>query len=294
MNRRSPDERGPASQSTTDERLHELPASASGRSALDVALEAAGVAGSILAERFQSGVEVSVKGRGNVVTDADVAAETAVGEVLAREFPEISVLGEEAGGVAADKGWVWIIDPLDGTRNFASGVPHFSTVVALACDGVVQVGVNHDPIRGETFHAVRGAGAFLNGARIRVSDDGLLADGILGLDLSYIDEGAADQIRLVLDLWPGMQTARILGSAALGLSYVAAGRFHVFFHHKLEPWDQAAGLLLVAEAGGLVTDRYGAPASLYSDGTIGAGPSLHAEFMELTDNMPWRSRSSAP
>jgi myo-inositol-1(or 4)-monophosphatase len=90
-----------------------------------------------------------------------------------------------------------------------------------------------------------------------------------------------------------MQTARILGSAALGLSYVAAGRFHVFFHHKLEPWDQAAGLLLVEEAGGLATDRYGSPASLYSDGTIAAGPALHAEFMQLTNDMPWRKRTSA-
>lgn len=271
------------------------PSGLSGRSALDVALEAAGVAGAILVERFQSGVEVTAKGRGNVVTDVDVAAEKAVIAVLLREYPDIPVMGEEGDPKempAADKGWLWIVDPLDGTRNFASNVPHFSTVVALAYDGLVQVGVNHDPIRGETFHAVRGGGAFLNGARISVTKDEHLADGILGLDLSYIDEGAADQLRLVADLWPGMQTARILGSAALGLSYVAAGRFHVFFHHKLEPWDQAAGLLLVEEAGGLSTDRYGAPASLFSDGTVAAGPALHAEFMELTDGMPWRKRSS--
>ncbi len=268
----------------------------SGRSALDVALEAAGVAGTILDERFQVDVEVATKGRGNVVTDVDIAAEKAVTTVLRREYPGVVVLGEEGDPrdmVVANEGWVWIVDPLDGTRNFASCIPHFSVVVALAYDGSVQVGVNHDPIRGETFHAVRGGGAFLNGARISVTEDERLADGILGLDLSYIDDGAADQLRLVVDLWPGMQTARILGSAALGLSYVAAGRFHVFFHHRLEPWDQAAGLLLVEEAGGLTTDRYGAPASLYSDGTVAAGPALHAEFMKLTTGTPWRSRTSA-
>jgi len=276
--------------------MPDAPISTSGRSALDVALEAAGVAGGILADRFEAGVEVKTKGRGNVVTDADIAAESAVTEILRREYPDVPVLGEEGVSGEAPTGdecWVWIVDPLDGTRNFASGVPHFSSVVALAHNGEVQVGVNHDPIRGEAFHAVRGGGAFLNGKRLRVSSDKHLADGILGLDLSYVDEGAADQLRLVLELWPGMQTARILGSAALGLSYVAAGRFHVFFHHKLEPWDQAAGLLLVEEAGGLATDRYGSPASLYSDGTIAAGPALHAEFMQLTNDMPWRKRTSA-
>ncbi len=275
--------------------MPDTPISTSGRSALDVALEAAGVAGGILADRFEAGVEVKTKGRGNVVTDVDVAAEKAVSAVLLREYPNVPVLGEESVSgemPSGEKDWVWIVDPLDGTRNFASCVPHFSTVVALAHEGSVQIGVNQNPIRGETFHAVRGGGAFLNGKRIRVTEDERLADGILGLDLSYIDEGAADQLRLVLELWPGMQTARILGSAALGLSYVAAGRFHVFFHHKLEPWDQAAGLLLVEEAGGLATDRYGSPASLYSDGTIAASPGLHAEFMELTEGMPWRARSS--
>jgi fructose-1,6-bisphosphatase/inositol monophosphatase family enzyme len=267
-----------------------LPVSVSGRPAIDVALEAAGVAGAILAERFRTEVDVKIKGRGNIVTDVDVATENAVIATLLREYPGMSILGEESGGSPVDEGWVWIIDPLDGTRNFASGVPHFSTVVALAHNGVVHVGVNHDPLREETFHAVRGEGSFLNGRRITVSEGTRLEEGILGLDLSYIDDGAADQLRLVLELWPGMQTARILGSAALGLAYVAAGRFHVFFHHKLEPWDQAAGLLLVEEAGGIVTDRNGCSAGLHSDGTVAASHALHQEFMRLTAKMPWRMR----
>ena len=269
------------------------PVSASGRSAIDVALEASGLAGSILTSRFGSPGTVTPKGRGNVVTAMDVAAEQAVADVLRREYPTIPVLGEESGRqIDIGQGWVWIVDPIDGTRNFASSVPHFSTVIALAHDGDVCVGVTHDPVRAETFYAVRGQGAFLNGRRIHVVPDEHLADGILGLDLSYSDRGAADQLRLVLDLWPGMQTVRILGSAALGLAYVAAGRFHVFFHHKLEAWDQAAGLLLVAEAGGLVSDRHGQPASLASDGTIAASPSLHAEFIHLIANSAWTTHSS--
>ena len=147
-----------------------------------------------------------------------------------REYPTLPILGEESGHqIDLGQGWVWIVDPIDGTRNFASSVPHFSTVIALAHDGDVRVGVTHDPVRAETFYAMRGEGAFLNGRRIHVVPDDHLADGILGLDLSYCDSGAADQLRVVLDLWPGMQTVRILGSAALGLAYVAAGRFHVFF-----------------------------------------------------------------
>ena len=271
----------------------QCPLSASGRSAIDVALEASGVAGSILTSRFGSPGTVTPKGRGNVVTAVDIAAEQAVADVLHREYPDVPILGEESSQQTnIDQGWLWIVDPIDGTRNFASSVPHFSTVVALAHDGDVIVGVTHDPVRGETFHALRGHGAFLNGRRIRVAGHEHLADGILGLDLSYSDRGAADQLRLVLDLWPGMQTVRILGSAALGLAYVAAGRFHVFFHHKLEPWDQAAGLLLVTEAGGLVTDRHASPASLTSDGTIAASPLLHAEFIELISNSAWTAHRS--
>ncbi len=269
------------------------PASATGRSAIDVALEAAGTAGSLLAERFGAVARVEVKGRGNVVTDVDVAAERAVRGVLASEYPAMPVLGEETGqDRPSGDGWMWIVDPIDGTRNFASGVPHFSTVVALARGGRVWLGVTHDPMRGETFHAERGRGAFLNGAPVRVAPGHSLADGILGMDLSYDDGGAADQLSLALDLWPGMQTVRILGSAALGLAYVAAGRFHVFFHHRLEPWDQAAGLLLVAEAGGVVTDRSGDPAGLLSDGTVAAGPALHAEFMRSIAGSAWTRRTA--
>ena len=246
----------------------------------------------MLAERFGAPGTVSHKGRGNVVTAVDIAAERAAMTVLHAEYPAIPVLGEESGGqVDPNRGWTWIVDPIDGTRNFASSVPHFSTVIALAHDGEVMAGVTHDPIRRETFHAVRGRGAFLNGSPIHATTQEHLSDGILGMDLSYSDDGAAAQLALVQDLWPGMQTVRILGSAALGLAYVAAGRFHAFFHHKLEPWDQAAGLLLVAEAGGIVTDRHGTPARLASDGTIAAGRSLHPEFMKLIAGSRWASSS---
>ena len=265
-----------------------FPRSASKRAAIDIALEAAGCAGTILVQRFSESKRITMKGRGNVVTETDVEAETAVKEILTKEYPDIPILAEESGGDLTTDGWLWIIDPLDGTRNFASNIPHFSTVIALAYCGEVQIGITHDPLRSETFHAVRNMGAFLNGKRIWVSDEEHLADGILGLDLSYDDQGGANSLEIIKSIWPGMQTARIFGSAALGLSYLAAGRLHVFFHHKLEPWDQASGLLIVEEAGGLVTDRAGNRARLESDGIIAASPHAHAEFMELTKQSAWR------
>lgn len=272
--------------------MKSLPISISKRTAIDVALEIAGYAGSVLEERFTESKIVTVKGRGNIVTQVDIEVETVVKTMLEREYPNIPVLGEESGGDMPKEGWLWIVDPLDGTRNFASNVPHFSTVLALTYSGEVQIGITHDPIRKETFHAVRGSGAFLNGQRILVSDEDKLADGILGLDLSYEDQGGANSLEIITRLWPGMQTARIFGSAALGLSYLAAGRLHVFFHHKLEPWDQASGLLIVEEAGGVVTDRMGNPAGLISDGIIAASPQAHSEFMKLTEGSPWRETNT--
>ena len=270
-------------------KMIDFPKSSSGRGAIDIALEAAGHAGTILLDRFVDSKQVKMKGRGNVVTDTDVEVETAIKKTLKQEYPEVSILAEESGGQLKKDGWLWIIDPLDGTRNFASNIPHFSTVIALAYKGEVKLGITHDAVRGETFHAIKGQGAFLNGKRISVSKEEHLSAGILGLDLSYDDKGGANSLDVIKCIWPGMQTARIFGSAALGLAYLAAGRLHVFFHHKLEPWDQASGLIIVEEAGGLITDRNGQNAGLESDGIIAASPRAHAEFMELTKQSAWRS-----
>ena len=262
--------------------------STSGKTAIEVAREAALDAGTILIERFTEAKTISVKGRGNIVTDVDMQVERAMFDVLGREFPAMGLLGEESEGVSPDSGYVWIVDPIDGTRNYASGIPFFSVVVGLALDGEVLVGVNYDPMRQEMFHAERGGGAFLNDEPIHVSEKTRIADAVLGMDLSYNDEGASNGLNAILSLWPGMQTARIMGSSALGISYAAAGRHDLYFHHQLEPWDQVAGLLLVEEAGGIITDRTGKRAGLYSDGLIASSSALHVEFMRKTDGMAWR------
>ena len=269
--------------------MQEIPASTSGRSAAEVARMAASRAGEILMDRFQTVKQVSFKGRGNIVTDVDLAVESEMRGILRREYPDMGFLGEESAGVRADLGYVWIVDPLDGTRNYASDIPFFSTVVGLALDGEVLVGVNYDPTRNDMFEAESGRGAFLNGEGIGVSEKTALEDGIVGMDLSYSDEGAVNGLDVVRSIWPGMQTARIMGSAALGISYAAAGRTDLYFHHQLAPWDQVAGMLLVEEAGGIITDRTGKRAGLYSDGLVASNAVLHVEFMRKTDGMVWRT-----
>ena len=268
--------------------MTETPHSASGKSARQVAREAALRAGEILLDRFRTSISVSYKGRGNIVTDVDTEVEKEMLGILRREYPDMGLLGEESSGVPAGEGYVWIVDPLDGTRNYASGIPFFSTVVGLAFDGEVLVGVNYDPVRNDLFDAERGGGAFLNGERVTVSERTELAECIIGTDLSYNNRGAANGLEVIREIWPGMQTARIMGSAALGLSYSATGRTDLYFHHQLEPWDQVAGLLLAEEAGGVVTDRTGRRAGLYSDGIVVSNRPLHSEFMRRTEGMAWR------
>lgn len=268
--------------------MAEIPRSSGGKTAMEVAEEVGLEAGRMLVERFHRVKRVSVKGRGNVVTDVDTEVEAAMLALLRREFPDMGLLGEESAGGAAGSGYVWIVDPLDGTRNYASGIPFFSLVVGLALDGEVLVGVNYDPVREEMFHAERGKGAFLNGEPIHVSQKSTVAESVVGMDLSYDDEGAVNGLNMILSLWPGVQTARIMGSSALGISYAAAGRHDLYFHHQLEPWDQVAGILLVEEAGGVITDRMGKRAGLYSDGLIASNATLHADLMRRTEGTPWR------
>ena len=268
--------------------MADVPRAVSGRTAMEVAREVAVEAGRMLLRRFPEVKHISVKGRGNVVTDVDVEVEAAMFARLASEFPDVSLMGEESATGRADAGLVWIVDPLDGTRNYASGIPFFSLVLALARDGEVLLGINYDPVREEMFHAERAKGAFLNDEPIHVSERARIEESVLGMDLSYSGDGAVNGLNAILSLWPGMQTARIMGSSALGISYAAAGRHDLYFHHQLEPWDQAAGILLVEEAGGVITDRTGGRAGLYSDGLVASNVELHAEFMRKTEGTAWR------
>ena len=268
--------------------LTAIPSSTSGRSPLEVALDAVHRAGDIILERFHSPKEFTFKGRADVVTNVDLLAEEAVLETLRREYPDFGIESEEAGASDIDSPYRWMVDPLDGTRNYLSGIPHFCITIALTHQGEVLIAVTYDPVRQELFYAKKGGGAYLNDAPISASSKREISQCLLGFDMGYSDERARQALELVQVLWPGMQSIRVMGSAALGLAYAACGRLDIYFHHHLSCWDIAAGLLLVREAGGLIIDRHGERATPKNDSIIASSSHLVQRFLEATERLEWR------
>ena len=263
--------------------------SGGGRSPLQVAMEAAYQAGDLLLRRAGSEKHIREKSRGNILTDLDSEVEELVVGRLLADFPGTGILAEESGRRGGETEYTWVIDPLDGTRNYASGIPFYAVTIALARGNDVLMGVTYDPNRKEMFRAEKGKGAYLNDVRLGVSRQESLRGCVLGTDMGYSDEMGHYVLRLLDILWPGMQTVRIIGSAALGLAYTAAGRTDLYFHHLLSPWDIAAGILMGREAGGVVTNRLGQPVDLLRDRSVVlSSPTLHAEFLSRPRGLEWR------
>lgn len=256
----------------------ELPIGRSGRDALEVALALGDTAARLLRRRYGRPMRARWKGRGNVVTDADFAVEEQVRSALEVEFPEHALLAEETAAATAQTGWLWVCDPIDGTKNFSRGIPHFAFTLGLWHDGNPLVGVTIHPVTREAFAAAAGRGTFRNGRPCRVSAIERLDQAVVALDLGYDEVRGAAQLELARRFWGNVETVRISGSAALGLAYVAAGKWDLFVHRNMQPWDLAAGILLVKEAGGIVTDGQGRPASLASEFVVAGTPAVHAEF----------------
>lgn len=272
------------------ESVDQLPLSRSGQSALSVCETAARRAGALVVERFRTDVEVSLKGRANVVTDADLASERLILDYVADEYPDFGILSEESAPVEGTSPYTWVVDPIDGTRNFAEGIPHFCVVVAIADGDEVVCGVTYDPVRDELFAAQRGHGASLNGQPIRVSDRQDIDEAVLGFDLGYNFDQAKLLLEMAAGVWPKVQGYRLMGSSALSLAYAACGRIDLYFHHSLSAWDIASGVLIAREAGGRVLDRATLEdANLFSPGLIVSNPTLVEQFLALTDGMAWRS-----
>ncbi len=267
--------------------MPELPRAASGRTAAEVARACAREAGRIAMAAFGARQDVLVKGRGNFLTETDLAAERAILEILRQEYPDHAVLAEETAGQAPRDGWLWVVDPLDGTHNFSRGIPYFATNIALCQGGEPLLGLTYAPTTGEEFFAQRGAGLTVNGQPARASTAQRLADCVLGADLGYDDARAARMLELLAELWP-VQSVRVMGSAALGLAYAACGRYDLFLHHYLYPWDVAAGIVLVAEGGGAVRDRDGGPATIHSEGIVAGAPGAVSDLLERVHDRPWR------
>ena len=200
-------------------------------------------------------LQVSRKGPGDFVSAADLKAEQTIFEMLMKARPGYGFLGEERGLVeGSDKSHTFIVDPIDGTTNFLHAMPHFAITVALEREGEIQAGVTFNPITNELFWAEKGKGAFLNDHRIRVSGRREMADCLIGTGLPFIGRpGHGQTIKEVHAIGQRVAGIRRLGSAALDLAWTAAGRYDAFWERNLNPWDVAAGLLLVTEAGGVVS-----------------------------------------
>ena len=266
-----------------------IPLSTSGHTALDVSIKVAKEGGNIIRDRFLTEKKISFKGRSDIVTDVDVEVENLVLGKLKYEYPDFSVLAEESAPIQTNSEYTWVIDPIDGTRNYAEGIPHFCILVALAKGSDVELGITYDPITEELFTAQKGMGAFLNGGPISVTNKEEISECLLGFDLGYVDQKAGTALDMIRSLWPGFQSMRLMGSAGLGMAYASAGRLDLYFHHSLSPWDMAAGLILAREAGGAVVDRQGNPANLFTPSVIVSSPRTIQNFLVNTDGMEWRT-----
>jgi myo-inositol-1(or 4)-monophosphatase len=246
----------------------------------EVAVEAAQTAGSILRAGFGNVQSIRFKGEVDVVTEVDEQAEQAIVALIRRRFPTHGVLAEEGSPGGADTRFRWIVDPLDGTTNFAHGLPIFCTSIAFAQDGQVLVGAIYDPLRDEMFLAQRGTGATLNGRPLAVTPTDLLIRALLATGFPYDRTYLPRALAFFSELCRTSRAVRRLGSAALDCAYVASGRLDGYFEAIISPWDIAAGSLLVTEAGGAVSSLSGGPFDLYGGEILATNGQLHSTLVE--------------
>jgi myo-inositol-1(or 4)-monophosphatase len=251
---------------------------------LSFAIQIAREAGNLLVQRLGS-ARITNKGDINLVTEADIAAENLIIDRIRSRYPQHGILAEESGEAVLVGGrqseWKWVIDPLDGTTNYAHGYPFFCVSIALEHKGVLEVGVVYDPMRDEMFAAERGQGATLNDRRIRVSAVDELNQAMVCTGFPYNVRERPDFAREFASFTMYAQAVRRDGSAALDLAYVACGRFDGFWEDGLNPWDIAAGALLIFEARGKVTNFKDKPLDIYNEQVLASNGLIHEAMMRV-------------
>lgn len=259
---------------------------------LAAAVAAARAAGGLIRSRLGHYESLETKASASdLVTDVDRASERLIAERLLGSFPDHQMLGEEGmaenarrlsrGEDPAQVEYLWVCDPIDGTTNFVHGMPGCTVSIALAHRGEPVLGVVYDPVRDELFSAVRGQGAFANGQPIRVRTGRHLPEALVATGCPVRPDTRAANLEEVVRVWPHCRSVRMLGSAAIHLAYVAAGRLTGYWEHGLHPWDLAAGYVLVTEAGGRVTDLGGSPYALATADFLATNGQVHQELLAL-------------
>lgn len=250
---------------------------------LNIAVEAARKAGVIILRAMKrlDTIKVAEKAPNDFVTEVDQRVEEEIISVIHKAYPSHAILGEEGGELAGDD-YQWIIDPIDGTRNFIHGFPHFAVSIAVAHKGKIEHGVIYDPLRQELFTATRGKGAQLNERRIRIAERKQLNEGLLGTGFAYrhTDKNNPLQNQILGAILPISNDLRRAGAATLDLAYVACGRLDAFWEIGLKMWDMAAGQLLVKEAGGMICDPWGGEDYLKTGNIVAANPVLMRQFLK--------------
>lgn len=251
---------------------------------LSIAIEAAKEAGKYL--KYSVGkvrsIEMKQGEERNLVSEIDKGSEAKIISIIKRHYPNHAILAEESGASSASSDYKWVIDPLDGTTNFLHGLPVFCVTIGVEYKGEIVAGVVYDPNLDELFTAERGSGAYCNGKRMKVSQASELINSLLVTGFPYdIAKNPDNAVGHFVNFLMEGQAVRRLGSAALDLSYVAAGRFDGFWEVNLNPWDMAAGVLFVHEAGGKVTDFSGAPSSIYNKQVLASNSIIHDAMLQV-------------
>jgi len=249
-----------------------------------LAVNAALEAGKITLDYFNKKIKVEYKDEmsNNLVTEVDKKAEECIIGMIKKEFPDHTFLAEESGETGDVSEVKWIIDPLDGTVNYAHGIPIFSVTIAVEDKGEIIAGVVYDPTRNELFTAKKGEGAFLNGNRIKVSSSKELEKSLLVTGFPYnVKENPYNCIDLFKEFLLNSRALRRLGSAALDAAWIGCGRFDGFYEVTLKPWDIAAGSLIVTEAGGKVTNFFSDSFSVYNGSFLATNGIIHNQMMEV-------------
>ena len=246
------------------------------------AVDLARKSGALLKEKFSQTHKIQYKGDINLVTEADKMSEDLIIAAISQKFPDHGILSEESPVITGVGKLRWIIDPLDGTTNYAHGYPVFCVSIALENEGTIVLGVIYDPMREEMFVAVRGGGLYLNEKKLRVSDVSDLSRSLLVTGFPYdIRESKDNNLNFFNAMAINVQAIRRAGAAALDLAYLAAGRFDGFWELKLKPWDTAAGCLMVEEAGGVISDIAGSKWHLQSPNLLASNGLIHQQMISV-------------